>query len=161
MGRRARRSWSRLTGVATVWVTRGAPPLSAAPQDRQKRLEFGDVFRASAAGHNDSVRVPILAPRRCAAPFSRRDARWLPDRRWLCRAPSSRLALRAELILFCRMLAESTLNIEINCSSLLALAGGAGGFGFQNKRFELLAAIQAFEVVYGHGSLLFRPYLLC
>jgi hypothetical protein len=31
-------------GVATVCVTMGAPPLSAEPQDRQKRLESGTSF---------------------------------------------------------------------------------------------------------------------
>lgn len=31
-------------GVATVCVTRGPPPLSAEPQDRQKRLESGTSF---------------------------------------------------------------------------------------------------------------------
>lgn len=37
---------------------------------------------------------------------------------------------------------------------MAALAAGAGGFRFQNKRFELLAAIEAFKVVEGHGDLL-------
>jgi 2-methylisocitrate lyase-like PEP mutase family enzyme len=37
---------------------------------------------------------------------------------------------------------------------LVALAGGARGFGFQNERFELLSAVQAFKVVQGHESLL-------
>ncbi len=37
---------------------------------------------------------------------------------------------------------------------LVPFASRAGGLGFQNERFELLTAVQAFEVVYGHGILL-------
>jgi hypothetical protein len=50
-------------------------------------------------------------------------------------------------MLLCRMLAESTLNIEISCSSLWPWQAGAGRFVFQNQRFELLPAVQAFKVV--------------
>ena len=57
-------------------------------------------------------------------------------------------------MLLCRMLAESTLNIEISCSRWWPWQAGTGGFGFQNQRFELLAAIEAFKVVQGHGGLL-------
>jgi hypothetical protein len=37
---------------------------------------------------------------------------------------------------------------------VVALATGTLGLRFQNQRFELLAAIQAFEIVQGHGDLL-------
>ena len=50
-------------------------------------------------------------------------------------------ALRADWMLLCRMLAESTLNIEISCSKLRPWQAGTVGFGFQNQRFELLSAV--------------------
>jgi hypothetical protein len=37
---------------------------------------------------------------------------------------------------------------------MVALAGGTGWFGFQNKRFELLTAVEAFKVVQRHRDLL-------
>ena len=42
-------------------------------------------------------------------------------------------ALRAELMLFCRMLAESTLNIEINCSNLWPWQAGHAGSVFKTS----------------------------
>jgi hypothetical protein len=76
--RRGSAAWRRSAGRSgDSLCNQGRVAIELRPAREAEAAGVRDVFRADAAGHEDSVSLTL----------SRRDAQSLPDRRWPCHAP--------------------------------------------------------------------------